>query len=235
MELTIRPIRREEFPLLADFLYDAIYRSDPSSPLPRQIIEHPSLRIYIADFGTLPDDRCLVAQAEGHVVGMVWVRCIRAYGYIGEGIPEFVLSVAAPCRGQGIGTRLMREMLQRLSAAGYPEASLSVQRRNPAVRLYRRLGFRTVKRTLEEYIMVCDLRQLPQDTFHPIGRGYYARPLYSKPNSSITFRISAASAVPSTATVPAVRSTSTAVTEGSSARFFSTLALQWLQLMPPTR
>ena len=65
MELTIRPIRREEFPLLADFLYDAIYRSDPSSPLPRQIIEHPSLRIYIADFGTLPDDRCLVAQAEG--------------------------------------------------------------------------------------------------------------------------------------------------------------------------
>ena len=89
MELTIRPIRREEFPLLADFLYDAIYRSDPSSPLPRQIVEHPSLRIYIADFGTLPDDRCLVAQAEGHVVGMVWVRCIRAYGYIGEGIPEF--------------------------------------------------------------------------------------------------------------------------------------------------
>ena len=149
MELTIRPIRREEFPLLADFLYDAIYRSDPSSPLPRQIVEHPSLRIYIADFGTLPDDRCLVAQAEGHAVGMVWVRCIRAYGYIGEGIPEFVLSVAAP---------LMREMLQRLSAAGYPEASLSVQRRNPAVRLYRRLGFRTVKRTPEEYIMACDLR-----------------------------------------------------------------------------
>ena len=152
MELTIRPIRREEFPLLADFLYDAIYRSDPSSPLPRQIVEHPSLRIYIADFGTLPDDRCLVAQAEGHVVGMVWVRCIRAYGYIGEGIPEFVLSVATPCRGRGIGTRLMREMLQRLSAAGYPEASLSVQRRNPAVRLYRRLGFRIVKRTPEEYI-----------------------------------------------------------------------------------
>ena len=57
MELTIRPIRREEFPLLTDFLYDAIYRSDPSSPLPRQIVEHPSLRIYIADFGTLPDDR----------------------------------------------------------------------------------------------------------------------------------------------------------------------------------
>ena len=52
----------------------------------------------------------------------------------------------------------MREMLQRLSAAGYPEASLSVQRRNPAVRLYRRLGFRTVKRTPEEYIMACDLR-----------------------------------------------------------------------------
>lgn len=213
MELTIRPIRREEFPLLADFLYDAIYRSDPSSPLPRQIVEHPSLRIYIADFGTLPDDRCLVAQAEGHVVGMVWVRCIRAYGYIGEGIPEFVLSVAAPCRGQGIGTRLMREMLQRLSAAGYPEASLSVQRREsgPASlppariphretdtrRIYHglrppRRGFRRCEPNGWNRVEHCVqnksvLRQLPQDTFHPIGRGYYARPLYSKPNSSITF------------------------------------------------
>lgn len=51
----------------------------------------------------------------------------------------------------------MREMLQRLAAAGYPKASLSVQRRNPAVRLYRRLGFRVVKRTSEEDVMVCDL------------------------------------------------------------------------------
>ena len=38
MELTIRPIRREEFPLLADFLYDAFYLSDPSSPLLLQIV-----------------------------------------------------------------------------------------------------------------------------------------------------------------------------------------------------
>ncbi len=157
MELTIRPIRREEFPLLADFLYDAIYRSDPSSPLPRQIVEHPSLRIYIADFGS-PTTAAWSRKRKG--TSSEWSGCaaFRAYGYIGEGIPEFVLSVAAPCRGQGIGTRLMREMLQRLSAAGYPEASLSVQRRNPAVRLYRRLGFRTVKRTPEEYIMACDLR-----------------------------------------------------------------------------
>ena len=51
----------------------------------------------------------------------------------------------------------MREMLQRLAAAGYPKTSLSVQRRNPAVRLYRRLGFRVVKRTSEEDVMVCDL------------------------------------------------------------------------------
>ncbi len=158
MELTIRPIRREEFPLLADFLYDAIYRSDPSSPLPRQIVEHPSLRIYIADFGTLPDDRCLVAQAEGHVVGMVWGALHSGLRIYRRRHSRIRPVGRGSCRGQGIGTRLMREMLQRLSAAGYPEASLSVQRRNPAVRLYRRLGFRTVKRTLEEYIMVCDLR-----------------------------------------------------------------------------
>lgn len=66
-------------------------------------------------------------------------------------------------------------------------------------------------------------------------RGRYARPRYSKPSSSIVLRTSSSDTSPSTAAVPAARSTSTVVTEGSDARLRSTLALQWLQLMPPTR
>ncbi len=42
-----------------------------------------------------------------------------------------------------------------LADEGYPAVSLSVQKANPAVRLYRRLGFRVVREHPEEYVMVC--------------------------------------------------------------------------------
>lgn len=48
----------------------------------------------------------------------------------------------------------MRAMLDRLHLAGYAQASLSVQKANPAVHLYERLGFKTVRETDEEYVMV---------------------------------------------------------------------------------
>ena len=57
-------------------------------------------------------------------------------------------------RGQGIGTELLRAMMDALEREGVRQVSLSVQKGNPAVRLYRRVGFRIVRETEEEYIMV---------------------------------------------------------------------------------
>ena len=71
----------------------------------------------------------------------------------------YVTSVytAPEYRGRGIGTAMMQCMLRHLRAAGYRRASLAVQKENYAVRMYRALGFRTVRETDEEYIMVIDL------------------------------------------------------------------------------
>ena len=60
-------------------------------------------------------------------------------------------------RGKGIGTELMKGMLQVLREKGYRQVSLSVQKANPAVKLYTKTGFVTVMETDEEYIMVCRL------------------------------------------------------------------------------
>lgn len=158
MELTIRPIRREEFPLLADFLYDAIYRSDPVVA-PAATDRRTSVAAHLHRGFRHTSRRPLPGRASGRARRRNGLGArIRAYGYIGEGIPEFVLSVAAPCRGQGIGTRLMREMLQRLSAAGYPEASLSVQRREsgPASLPPARIPHRETD--TRRIYHVCDLR-----------------------------------------------------------------------------
>lgn len=60
-------------------------------------------------------------------------------------------------RHLGIGTALMRTMLQFLKNKGYKQASLSVQKANYAVEMYRKAGFEVVDENEEEYIMVCRL------------------------------------------------------------------------------
>ena len=57
----------------------------------------------------------------------------------------------------GIGTALMRAMLQLLREKGYKQAALSVQKANYAVRMYRKAGFEVIDENKEEYIMVCRL------------------------------------------------------------------------------
>jgi len=48
-------------------------------------------------------------------------------------------------------------MLQLLKEKGYKQASLSVQKANYAVAMYRKAGFEVVDENEEEYIMVCPL------------------------------------------------------------------------------
>lgn len=154
----VRPLRKGEEPLLTEFLYEAIWRGAGQPPVPRTVLQQPALWRYVAGFGSRPDDRCLVAEAGGCVVGAVWVRCIRGFGYIADGVPECALAVYDGYRGRGIGTALLRGMLRRLRCERYDRISLSVQKANPAVNLYRREGFSVVAETDEEYVMVCPLR-----------------------------------------------------------------------------
>lgn len=154
----VRPLRKGEEPLLTEFLYEAIWRGAGQPPVPRTVLQQPALWRYVAGFGSRPDDRCLVAEVGGCVVGAVWVRCIRGFGHIADGVPECALAVYDGYRGRGIGTALLRGMLRRLRCERYDRISLSVQKANPAVNLYRREGFSVVAETDEEYVMVCPLR-----------------------------------------------------------------------------
>lgn len=159
----IRPIRPNEVVLLADFLYEAIYRPDTEQPLPRDIIRHPDLRIYIDDFGQQDDDICLVAETEGRVVDAVWIRLIHACGFVDETTPELAVSLYPAFRNKGIGSLLMQSMLQLLKQKGYAQISLSVSKNNKAVRLYKRFGFRVVEEREEDYLMVCPLAACRDD------------------------------------------------------------------------
>lgn len=155
-DYTIRELRYEEYSVLNDFLYEAIFVPEGVEAPPKSIIEQPELQVYVSDFGKA-DDYCLVAEVEGNIVGAVWTRIMDDYGHIDDDTPSFAISLYKEFRGQGIGTALMRAMLALLREKGYKKASLSVQKANYAYKMYIDTGFMVVGENEEEYIMVCDL------------------------------------------------------------------------------
>ena len=153
----IRSLKPEEIPLLEEFLYQAIFISQDLVPLPRSILKEPELEMYIKDFGQQPDDWALAAEVNGQLVGAVWVRIMKDYGYYDDRTPSLSISFLPEFRGQGLGQQLMTAMLDLLKAKDYPSVSLSVSKDNLAVGFYQRLGFVTVEEREDDYLMLCQL------------------------------------------------------------------------------
>ena len=135
----------------------AIFIPEGVSAPPKDIINQPDLQVYVKDFGKNKGDLCLVAQVRDKIVGAVWVRIMNDYGHIDNETPSFAISLLKEYRNYGIGTELMKQMLTKLKLEGYKQASLSVQKMNYAVRMYRKIGFEIVDENDEEYIMICKL------------------------------------------------------------------------------
>lgn len=159
MKHIIRHIKQDEWALLEDFLYEAIFVPEGfEGEVPRSVVyDDPRCRAAFEGFGSLPDDRAVVAEVDGQVVGACWVRTTDEYGHIDNNTPSFSVSLYKPFRGRGLGSAMMRTVLDELREAGYARASLSVQKANPALRLYERLGFRIVGDGADEteWLMTC--------------------------------------------------------------------------------
>ena len=128
MDYVIREMRNEEFGLLGDFLYEAIYIPDGIEPPPKSVIECPELQEYIVGFGNRKHDK-----------------------------PSLAMSVCPQYRRSGIGTSLLKRLIQVEKLAGYSKISLSVQKSNDAVRMYEKVGFTVAAENSEEYIMILNL------------------------------------------------------------------------------
>ena len=150
-------MNNKEIALLDDFLYEAIFIPEGVDAPPKEIINAPELQIYVQDFGKQEGDICFVAEVDKKIVGAVWVRNMDDYGHVDDETPSFAISLLKEYRNHGIGTKLMKRMLLELKKQGYKQASLSVQKINYAVHMYKNVGFSIVDENDEEYIMVCKL------------------------------------------------------------------------------
>lgn len=155
MDYTIRELKQSEYPLLTNFLYEAIFIPDGATPPPKSILISPELQVYVANFGTQQADKALVAEMNATIVGAVWVRIMKDYGHIDDKTPSLAIALYKEYRGLGIGTALLSTMLALLKKSGCVRVSLAVQKANYAFTMHQKAGFEIVRETGEEYIMAC--------------------------------------------------------------------------------
>lgn len=161
--LIIRRILPSEYGLPESMMYEAIFQPAPAHPYPKEVIYHPQVRVYWDNWGAGKDDCCLVAIVDGTRVGAVWIRTFpggeKGCGYIDEETPEIAIALFETYRNQGIGTRMLQQIIALMKTEGYAQTSLSVSKGNPAIRLYMRLGFTIVDENKEDYILLLRLRE----------------------------------------------------------------------------
>lgn len=157
-KLEIREIKRNEYHLLDDFLYKAIFIPENEIAPPREVTKFPELQVYIKDFGKFKDDIALVAEVDKRqIIGMIWSRIMNDYGHIDDETPSLAMSVTKEYQNKGIGTDLLKELIKILRKKNYKKVSLSVQKDNYAVKLYQKIGFKTYRESGEEFIMLLEL------------------------------------------------------------------------------
>jgi GNAT superfamily N-acetyltransferase len=132
---------------LAEMLAVALDWRPGTSPRPSsELMPIPEIWHYI-DGWPREGDFGLVAEVL-RPVGAVWWRFFDGgdpgYGFVDAVIPEISIGVTNEFRLQGIGQRLLTELISEGRARGVPGLCLSVEPDNPALRLYERFGFASV-------------------------------------------------------------------------------------------
>ena len=159
MPTSIRSARPADEPFLREMQYLALFVPPEADALDRSVVDTPAIARYYVGFGTRPGDLGRIAEDdEGNPIGAAWVRYSSAddpsYGYVDDDTPELGIAVTDGARGGGVGRAMLDSLLADLH-----RCSLSVDRRNPAVRLYERCGFVELRRDGDSVFM---LYQRPQ-------------------------------------------------------------------------
>ena len=143
-------------------LYEAAtWRGGADVPAFADVVEEPATARYIEEWGR-DGDVAVIAEVAGRPVGAAWYRLFSregpGHGFVDEAVPELSIAVAPEARGQGIGTALLRALVEQAGRDGFAALSLSVEEDNAAARLYAREGFERVGTSGGAATMVCRLR-----------------------------------------------------------------------------
>jgi ribosomal protein S18 acetylase RimI-like enzyme len=146
MQLTIRPALAGDEDFLWVMLYYAARMDQDAAASLYAAKDDPYLAKYVRGWGQ-PTDLGVVGCVDATPVGAVWSRLLvgehKTYGYVDERTPEIAAAVLPEYIGRGMGTLLLSAYLERARAL-FPAVALNVRADNPALRLYKRMGFKVI-------------------------------------------------------------------------------------------
>jgi ribosomal protein S18 acetylase RimI-like enzyme len=138
MDLIIRPARRDDLETVST-LERGCFNTYTLSKRQLQYLQQRDTTVF------------LVAERAGQIVGEGIALCRRHAKQSPSG-RAYSLAVDPAFRGQGIGERLMRAMLDELGRRAVRRIYLEVEATNaPAIHLYQRLGFRAIGQLPDYY------------------------------------------------------------------------------------
>lgn len=156
MAVVVRRGGAQDVRFLRDMLHHAYYwkeRQPDAGPGPVQL--------YVKAWGR-PGDSAVIALLDGFPVGAAWYRLFTSepvgYGFVDQQTPELAVAVVPNARGLGVGSALMRALLERAREDGYSALSLAVDRHNEgAIGLYRQFGFVQIAETSDSLTLRLEL------------------------------------------------------------------------------
>ena len=148
--------------LLREMLFEAAYwRPDVLRPELEAGLARPDLAGLLAGWGRAGDLALVAVTPDGVDLGAAWLRYWteeqHSYGFVDATTPELGIGVRAEARRHGVGEALLRALLTEARRRGVQRISLSVEKDNTAIRLYRRVGFVEHAEAGSAWTMVADL------------------------------------------------------------------------------
>ena len=145
---SIRPATPADEPFLWDMLFFAANMAEDGATSGEDAKTHPYLAEYVLGWGRAGDVGTIAVADDRRPIGAAWVRLLagaeKHYPAIDDDVPELAIAVLPEQIGQGVGGRLLTQLLEDARAV-HPAVVLSVRETNPARRLYERLGFVVVE------------------------------------------------------------------------------------------
>jgi GNAT superfamily N-acetyltransferase len=159
---TSRPATAEDAAFLTSMLIETVNWLPERNWTRERIMSDEATAHYVQGWPRPGDSGVIAVDPRGRPIGAAWLRTFPAddpgYGFVSADVPELTIAVTADRRGQGVGRAQLRAAHRQARGAGITKVSLSVERANPARRLYLAEGYRTIESGRDSDTMIADVR-----------------------------------------------------------------------------
>ena len=149
MDYVIRPLTRQDEPILWEMLYYGLSSAGKNQQASRDVVRRPEISRYVEGWGRVGDTGFVAHDKKNRVLlGAAWLRRSTDKS---DAAPELALAVKPEHRKHGIGTALLTQLVR--ANPDHSTISVSFVAGKPVLRLYERFGFKVIEQRPDAVVM----------------------------------------------------------------------------------